>query len=270
MFTIPFIEIELTTACNLSCRGCTNYSDYNKQANWTPWDTAEKWFIDWSQRVKFDFISLMGGEPTLNPELDKWITGIRKIFPTTPFHIVTNGLLLHKKPWILDLLVDAGNCGISVSAHTPGNVDFIKSTFLLKKYLEPGTESSKRIWGGVGSQGLIWFKTFKGSYQNMKPHNNDPAEAFSYCCQQRCPLLYNGRLYKCSSIAKLKDTLTDWNKLVDKDWEFYLKYNGIDVTCSDDELSYWVQNFGLPESICSMCPTQQDVSSQILHTAVIK
>lgn len=114
-------------------------------------------------------------------------------------------------------------------------------------------------------------KTWQGrSYYDMKPYANDPAEAHKICTQTYCPLLYKGRLYKCSSVALLDRVLADHNRLDDPDWKPYLDYDGIGADDSDSAIAQWVNNYARPHKICTMCPTAADNPQRDHFGTVIK
>ena len=109
-----------------------------------------------------------------------------------------------------------------------------------------------------------FVKTYQGQYSNMQPHESDPILAFDNCCQQTCPLLHNGRIYKCSTSGLLKDTLERFDYPNLSMWKNYLT-NGLEPDCSDSELEEFIANFGKPNKICAQCPTKQDHKSTIDH-----
>lgn len=88
-------EVSLADHCNLSCQMCDHYSQL-----------SEPWFVDVEQ-FKNDMrrmgeiydheigaISLLGGEPTLHPNLNELIRFTREQFPNTELILLTNGVLL--------------------------------------------------------------------------------------------------------------------------------------------------------------------------------
>jgi NAD(P)-dependent dehydrogenase (short-subunit alcohol dehydrogenase family)/organic radical activating enzyme len=85
--------------CNLNCKGCDHCSPIAipKLA-----DIVE--FTKDFERLSFllngeaDIIELMGGEPLLHPEIDKFIVIARTNFQEAMIRIVTNGLLLNNQP----------------------------------------------------------------------------------------------------------------------------------------------------------------------------
>ena len=97
----------------------------------------------------------------------------------------------------------------------------------------------------------------------MQPYNSIPEEAFKLCCQQTCPLLYNGKLYKCSTSGLLADVLVKFDNPNLDQWEPYL-IDGLTPTCSDQELKDFLDNFNKPHLQCGQCPSD---SSGILNHA---
>jgi hypothetical protein len=95
----------------------------------------------------------------------------------------------------------------------------------------------------------------------MQPHNSNPHKAFDFCCQQTCPLLYNGRIYKCSTAGLLKKTLIDNSPQNISQWSNFID-NGIGI---DDNISDFICNFGKANVICGQCPTADDTESIINH-----
>jgi organic radical activating enzyme len=273
---LPFVETMVTYACNLSCEGCTNYSDYNVTGS-VPWHTAKGWISNWLQRVDIPDFGLIGGEPMLNKEVSEWLIGCRELMPDSQLRFTTNGSLLIKKSNILDTIFDVGNCVFKITVHQPNEFYVQEALNKVFSYTdwEPVTEFGIQRWRAKNNVRFqinfpkTFYKTFRGEYSNMMPHDNEPADAFSVCCQQTCPLLYNGRIYKCSSIALLAKTLTDWSQEQDV-WKSYLDYKGIGIDSTDAELSAFIDGFGKPESICRMCPSANDNQLDHVNTVMTK
>ena len=90
-------EISLADHCNMSCQMCDHFSQL-----------SDEWFVDVDQFKKdmhrmgqiFDHeigaITLLGGEPTLHPDINELICYTRKQFPNTELILLTNGVLLTK------------------------------------------------------------------------------------------------------------------------------------------------------------------------------
>ena len=92
----------------------------------------------------------------------------------------------------------------------------------------------------------------------MEPYHSDPTQAFRACIQKTCPLLYNGRIFKCSTAGLLKDTLARFNYPNLDQWQMYIT-NGIGPEDSNKDIKEFINNFGKPNSICSQCPTTAEI-----------
>jgi organic radical activating enzyme len=268
--TLPFVEMMTTQFCNISCTGCTNYSDLLHKGFLT-WQQAEQEIAPWLQRVTIPDFGIFGGEPLTNPDIRAWILGVRKLLPDAQIRFTTNGLLLEKNFDIVELLEQVGNCVFKIAVHKhDAALERVIQCIFDKYDWQPVTEfgvNRYRTDNGFRfhlSRPKIFWKTFKNDYNNMEPHNSNPKQAFEICCQKTCPLLYNGKIYKCSTSGLLKDVLKRYSYPNREKWEAYL-IDGLAPDCSESELSAFLDNFGQTASMCAMCPTKHDVKSQIIH-----
>lgn len=244
---LPFVETMITYACNLSCTGCTNYSDYNMKGS-VSWKQGKQWIEQWLTRLDIADFGIMGGEPTLNPECEKWIYGIRQLLPNSQIRFTTNGVNFAKRPDVLDWCIDVGNCVFKFTLHEdkPYGKDAIDYVF--KKYeWKPITEYGINRWIGPNNtrfqinSPIKFYKTYRGHFGNMYPHNNNPKQAFDMCIQQTCPLLYNSKIYKCSSIALLNKVLNDFKQPINEYWKPYTDYEGISPDCSTRDIQMFIK-----------------------------
>lgn len=267
---LPFVEIMVTQACNLSCHGCTNYSDIAHKGYLT-WDQGRQEIEPWLERVTIPDFGILGGEPLMNPDIRSWIQGLREIMPDSQIRFTTNGLLLAQNFDIVDLLHDIGNVVFKIAVHEhnqelENTIQKVLDKFDWQEVVEFGVtrlKTSNNFRYHIRRPDMF-YKTFKGTYHNMQPHNSNPAEAFAICCQQTCPLLYNGKLYKCSTNGLLADTLSKFNNPNFEEWGPYL-LDGLSSTCDDKQLDHFLRNFGNPHAVCRSCPTLKDTGSAIIH-----
>ena len=268
--TLPFVETMITQVCNLSCTGCTNYSDLQHEG-YVPWSQGRDWIESWLERVDIADFGILGGEPTVSPEVNDWILGLRQVLPKAQIRFTTNGLLLNKKFDIVENMADVGNCVFKIAFHqdNPELEEVVKRIFNMYDW-EPVVEYGVHRWKTknnfrfhVKRPDTFW-KTFKGPYEDMAPHTSIPSDAFDICCQQTCPLLHNGRIYKCSTSGLLAETLEKFNTPNSEQWQQYLQ-QGMGADCSDQELTTWLENFGKPADVCGMCPSPTDLDSKIIH-----
>src|SRR5437870_10510402 len=87
---IERLELHVTHACNLACESCSHYSNHNHHGNLTLAE-ADRWMAGWSKRLAVSEFHLLGGEPTIHPELVSFVHLARQHWPDTIIKIRTNG-----------------------------------------------------------------------------------------------------------------------------------------------------------------------------------
>jgi MoaA/NifB/PqqE/SkfB family radical SAM enzyme len=92
---IPHLEMHVTHACNLACESCSHYSNHRHKGH-VGLAEADGWMSAWSRRVTVGLFSLLGGEPTIHPELAKFVPLARRHWPRARIEIVTNGFFLDR------------------------------------------------------------------------------------------------------------------------------------------------------------------------------
>jgi Radical SAM superfamily/4Fe-4S single cluster domain len=258
---LPFLETMITQSCNLSCLGCTNYSDL-RHAGYVPWSQGKQQIQAWLDRLNIQEFGIIGGEPLINPEWREWVSGSRELMPEAQLRFTTNGLLLDRVPDIIDFFESIGNIVFKITVHTDNQLleEHIQKIQQSRNWL-PVVEYGVSRWTGLNNVRLqinrpqTFIKTYRNSYTNMMPWHSDPVQAFEHCCQRTCPLLYQGKIYKCSTAGLLKDTLKRFDNPNIADWQPYID-SGIDITDSDHVIQNFCNNFGLSNFICGQCPSR--------------
>lgn len=273
--TLPFVETMITQACNLACEGCTNYSDI-PQRGYLTWHQGQEWFDQWRRRLILPDIGVIGGEPLINPEWQDWLHGLREMFPDAQLRFTTNGLLLHRYPDILNFLDSLGNVVFKITVHLQ-DVDLenlIQDLFRQRTWhavIEHGINryiNNRRIRLQI-NRPQHFLKPFRNTYTDMAPWQSDPGAAFSQCIQQTCPLMYRGRIYKCSTSALLIDTLERFDRPNWQSWQIYIT-RGIGPEDETEQIDAFLSGFGRPEDICAQCPDHSAPRLQHWHTVSLK
>jgi len=258
---LPFLETMITQVCNLSCQGCTNYSDL-KHSGYVTWKDGQQQLATWLDRIDIPDFGIMGGEPLINPEWRQWIRGVRDLMPDSQIRFTTNGLLLDRAPDLLDICQEVGNIVLKITVHA----DNIELEQQIKKIYQ------SLPWEPVNEHGICrhqianrvrfqvnrpahFLKTYQGDYSNMRPWHSDPVLAFDRCIQQTCPLLYQGKIYKCSTAGLLKDVLGRHKNPNFYEWAPYID-QGLDISTSPDQIIKFIDNFGCPNAMCAQCPSE--------------
>jgi len=134
----PFLaQVIVTRRCNLSCGYCT---EYDKTSEPVPFDVLRQ-RLELLRDLRTWAVSLMGGEPTLHPDLLRIFSTMRVL----GFHrrmMTTNGLLLTKE--IVDGLNDSGMTDMSLSIDgVKRNATTVKVLNVLRRKLDILAERAK-------------------------------------------------------------------------------------------------------------------------------
>lgn len=179
------VEMHIVDGCNLNCRGCSHFSPIFDQGV----------FPDFESRLqdvkklkeKFTYIKeffLLGGEPFLNPEIDRYIRAIREELPKTTLTIVTNGLLVPSlKSSTLKTIVET-DTRISISEY------------------EPTCVLIDRIRARLNEYGVIYnVRNFDIKQKFNKPLSlNKNSTREHLCISDGCITIWNHKISKCPTL----------------------------------------------------------------------
>ena len=255
MIDIEQLELHVTHACNFTCEGCSHYSNHGHTGN-ISLDDCEEWLYGWSKRVKPKTFTILGGEPTLNKDLPEIVYMVRAMFPdpTTGIDVITNATGLHLQPRLPQMLVATG-ATLAVSIHSTEHPNYIKKFkrgYKLAKKWKHDLGVWVEFWDFTNKE---WVRQYKGFGDRMMPYeDNNPRKSWEVCISKYAMQLHEGKLWKCPALAYLPMQAKKYN-LSDK-WNPYLKYQSLDVDCTDEELEEFLNRED--ESFCSMCPANRD------------
>jgi hypothetical protein len=83
------VDFYITNVCNLTCERCNRFNNFDFKG-WQKWSDYEETYARWSQLVQLRAITIMGGEPFLNPTLSDWVQNLNRLFEIE-IQILTNG-----------------------------------------------------------------------------------------------------------------------------------------------------------------------------------
>ena len=272
------LEYMITTSCDLACPGCDRFIDHG-HAFVEKFEDIVSNMEQWFKRLDPDHVTIIGGEPLLHPRIYDILTEARRIFDHAVIEVYTNAFLLPKRPKIFNVLKKIGNAKVSCSLHNknPKYRDIVErnlhQAFYSKgKWFEtsPNTHTCETVVLEVTdpTQGG-WYDYRKEVNGVLKPWtDNDPTSSYKNCGVNIYPIIYKNKLYKCPPISMVRTHLTKNFMLEDKDWQPYLKYEGLDPDVDEKELEKFVKNIYEPHSICAMCPANPVLKPQ--EEAVVK
>ena len=68
MIVVPHLEWHVTHNCNLSCEGCTHFTNHGH--NWTvSLDELKTWFSSWNKKISPRRLAILGGEPLIHKDI---------------------------------------------------------------------------------------------------------------------------------------------------------------------------------------------------------
>jgi organic radical activating enzyme len=101
---LSYAEVYITNVCNYSCTHCQSLNNFAFKGHQLWKDYQEEYNI-LSNQVDFERLQIIGGEPTLNPDFEKWVDGISNLWPNARLEISSNGSRLDKlTPTIYQIL----------------------------------------------------------------------------------------------------------------------------------------------------------------------
>lgn len=248
------LEISIVHGCNLSCKGCSHFSDYAHTRKLTL-DEIYSWIKPWSELVQpkpKDYIShfgILGGEPLLHENICEILTFSRKCFPNCQIRLTTNGFLAKRHPNLPKILHD-NNILLKVSIHSEHPYYLEKcseSINLIKKWEKKGV---KVAWADLRSN--YWELPYVREKDLNSPYDDkNPRESWKNCLC-KCYQIFNYKIWKCPKITYLKIQKNKFPNTVSEKFDKYLDYEGLSLNSSFSEK---IKFFNKKEEfICGMCP----------------
>ncbi len=252
MREIHNLEIHLVHGCNLTCESCSHYSNQGHKGTLSL-EEADSWMKRWSHRVRPKIFSLVGGEPTIHPNLPEFLLLARKNWPDAKIRLVTNGFFLHRHPSLPLMMQRAGNVTLQLSIHHDGE-QFREKHQPIGKLLGRW-ESEYGIQVAYNETFKNWTRRYKGFGSEMEPYNDkQPRKSWENCRAKFCRQLFEGKIWKCGPLAYLK--VQDSRHSLSDLWRPYMQYQPLHADCTQVELEHF---FDLEEeSFCSMCPANPE------------
>lgn len=92
---IPFVEMAVTSVCNLKCKYCSNLNPYLSKHEHFPLESCMQWLDELLNSVDLVYrLKIHGGEPLLYPELDQFLSYVLRQEKIVNVRISTNGTVI--------------------------------------------------------------------------------------------------------------------------------------------------------------------------------
>ncbi len=261
------LEMQAAYACNLTCESCSHFSN-NGHRGYLGLDEAEEWMSRWNRRLVPGMFRILGGEPTLNPDLVAFIELAARKWPASRLGLTTNGFFLHRHPELPEVL-SRHNVLLHFSIHHESQ-EYLERVLPILALIE-GWRARCPFDVLVEKTYERWTRRYHGFGAAVLPYEDrDPRRSWERCECSNTVQLFRGRLWKCSAITYLQVQKQTYPELSPR-WDPYLAYQPLGPECSDGELAAFLGRED--ESICGMCPADPerfDRPSPLIPLGVLK
>lgn len=203
--TIPKVmldyEVQLVEHCNLNCSSCSHFSPLAKPE----FLSVEEYEKD-CKRLSFlfnkkaNFIRLMGGEPLLHKDINKFLIITRKYFPDAIIDLDTNGILVLKKNETFFKTMSENNINLSITKY-PISLDYDS---IKNKCLEYNVNF--RFFDNTGD------RLFNHLPLDLEGRGSIEKNFLKCYLANCCHTLKHGKMYTCSTIPHIDHFNKFFNK----------------------------------------------------------
>lgn len=234
-------EVNITKHCNLNCKGCDHFAPLGTASDCMDFYTYQR---DMQRIVelfgeKANEIHILGGEPLLHPEVEKFLQTARAIFPTARICLDTNGTLLPRMGENFWALCKEHRIVIEPTIY-PVSTDYEKLKRIAQQHR---VEYHYLQTNKPGGHHTLWKCPLDLT------GGQDPRESFQNCSNaNRCITLESGRLYTCS----IASNMYLFNRFFKREYIKFCEQDGIDIyraNSAEEIFSYLAKSM----PVCRYC-----------------
>ena len=217
------LEFYITNVCNMTCSGCNRFNNYNF-TGWQSWEEYGPVLTEWAKYIDIKQIVILGGEPLLNPDILKWITGLNQLWGSG-VQVLSNGTRIDKVKGLYNTCLKE-NSWIGISLHSDSDRqeivqkirNFLKAPIIETEYSNSSVYNNGSVYKFTDvnhkSVGVHTDSMFHQSSILEQPlgkfslHNSDPDIAYAANCGGReikNHHMIRGKIYKCAPVALLPE-----------------------------------------------------------------
>jgi hypothetical protein len=227
------LDYHIADECNLSCAYCNHYSNFHRSKTLKTLEQATAEWSDWSSQIIPEELMLLGGEPTVNPELPEIIEAAKEFWPFSRINLFSNGFKLKSHPGLASALV---GCRLILSMHR-GPENETRNRRIGRGFASMGIDVELR---DVNSNWRRFYQVDENG-KEMPFSDDQQRKSWETCASKKCHVLKDGKLYKCPQTAFAADAGIDF--------EHFKTY---DACSPGDDIEAWLAREDEP--CCSHCP----------------
>jgi hypothetical protein len=261
MIKLPELSLYISHTCDIGCASCFTYNNLNWGGHFTPHDDLYKL----KDKVEFETITILGGEPTTNPKLNNWMELVESVWPSHDDKwIVTNGRNLSRIPsnW------NERGWQLEISAHSPADLKSVFEWFekeypniTYEKFTEQHEDGDTHYYMRNGIDGPVFGKISEAWFFYKESLIAKPGEVLTWdrlvdaeqahanCIARECMYFLEGRFYRCARQALLPQLAKTFQ--IDAQ---YRELASQDLGCTVEEFVEWSKTRLEPQSQCAFCP----------------
>lgn len=292
---LKYAEVNITNVCNYSCTHCQSLNNFAFKGH-QRWNDYYLDYQKLSEQIDIETVQIIGGEPTLNPDFEKWVNGISNLWPNSKLQISTNGsrldkltekiyqiLLKHKGTlWITchdiqlyDNLLDFSKTFLDEIISDSYKSDDWKTDYANSKH-DSSTQLktiSRKIVDKNGVEVILdWSQSFVSSVVDILDnrhlsikYDSDPVEAHNICYFKTCHQINKGKLYKCPLVSVLPDFLNQFDVSMSVD-DKMLALSYMPLSKDSSNVSEFINNINQPIPQCKFCPSNYATKHNFIGT----
>lgn len=180
---LPRMDMHLSDKCNLNCVGCTHFSPLFEEVGCEYDVCMNNIDLVLEKFTGIARLNLLGGEPLLNKDLNRIISGIRHKLPQTTISFFTNGLLLCKVPKSVLRSFRDNNIKVYISEYAPTH----KIITQIKEVLEMYNVSYE-------------LSGYSEKLHFNKPLSNKSVGNENTCMSVGCVTVSDGKIARCPTL----------------------------------------------------------------------
>ena len=276
------VEFYITNVCNYTCDNCNRFNNH-KFTGWQRWRDYEADYRRWAELIELRSIVIMGGEPTLNPTLNEWITNLDTIFNCS-VQVLTNATRLNQTPGLYEsmLVKRKGQVPnhIGISLHNMADFEMLRGN--IQDFLDQGVREFGTYFGTSAPPGVDDYRAFysavdknnvmvnmwisnnfttaavqMGANGRFGVHNSRPEISHSQCgfVEYKSYHFIRGKIYKCGPSALLPEFDQQHNlDISEEDRKIIHSYQPLTVDNFETYKDQWLESLNNPIAQCKFCP----------------